>query len=492
MKYLVGVDQGGYTFNASAKTIDITGFPQLSLEQILLVTNVTNNLVIYQFNSVSHGGTIGFAAGINTITLDYDTTGMENSDSLQIFVEYVSIIKVSYADTANLDAFARLRTSTPETIFDSKQLSDKQPLFWDDQLVSGAGGASTYNTNQASTTLSVSDVTAAVRVRQTFRRFNYQPGKSMLFVMTGIFGVAATGIKRKSGLFDAKNGIFFDQQSDGMGVTIRTYTSGSAVDGRYPQTEWNIDKMDGTGTSGVTLDFTKCQIWFSDFEWLGVGRVRFGFFINGAPIYVHQVLNSNNSTLVYMSTPNLPLRFEIENTGAGAAVGFTQICSTVISEGGMQDTGFPFGVSRGVTALTTNNNSNIYPVVAIRLNSAYLSSTIKNISYFITCTSSATYNTYLILNPTVVGTALSFTAVTNSSVDADVVSTNATTLTGGTIIDSRTFQTTNESGVADFGPSDFFLGSSIAGVSDILVLAVQRITGTSETFYGGLNWKDQK
>lgn len=405
---------------------------------------------------------------------------------------FVSKNQVAFYDSANLDAFSRLRMSSPQTLFDSKQLVDKQTLFWDDKLISGSGGASTYNTNQASTTLSVALNTAAVRVRQTFRRFNYQPGKSQLFIQTGIFGAAATGINRKAGLFDARNGLFFDQQSDGMGVTIRTYTSGSAVDTRVLQANWNIDKLNGTGSSGITLDFTKCQIWFADFEWLGVGRVRFGFFVDGKPYYCHEVLNANATTLVYMSVPNLPLRYEIQNTGTGAAVGFTHICSTVISEGGLQDTGFPFGATRGATALTTNNDTSIYPLIAMRLNSSYLASTVKLLDFFINCTSTATYNWYLILNPTVTGTAFSFTQVTNSALDVDSSRTNATTLTGGTILLTGTATQSNEGGVAKILNSDFSFGSTIAGVSDIVVLAVQRVTGTSETFYGSINWKDQQ
>ena len=169
-------------------------------------------------------------------------------------------------NNGTFDAFYRQRFSEPKTIFDSKQIADKQALIWDDQLTSGSGGASTYNTNQASTTLSVALNTAAVRVRQTFRHFNYQSGKSQLVVMTGIFGTAATGIKRKAGLYNSNNGIFFDQQSDGMGITIRTYTSGSAVDTRVLQTNWNIDKMNGAGASGLTLDFSKTLIWFCDIE----------------------------------------------------------------------------------------------------------------------------------------------------------------------------------------------------------------------------------
>jgi hypothetical protein len=394
-------------------------------------------------------------------------------------------------NNGTFDAFYRQRFSQPETIFDSKQLSDKQALFWDDQQISGASTTSTYNTNQASTTIAVLNV-AGKRVRQTFRRFNYQPGKSQLFIQTGIFGTAETGIKRKIGLFDDKNGLFFDQLSTGMGITIRTFTSGSAVDTRVAQANWNLDKMDGTGTSGITLDWSKCQIIFGDYEWLGVGTIRFGVFVGGRPYYVHEINNANNSTLVYMSVPNLPLRYEIENDGTGGAANLTHICSTVIAEGGLKDTGFGFGVSRGITPLVTLNNTNIYPLFAMRLNSAYLQSTIKLLNFNINCTSTATYNWYLLLNPTVTGTALSFTQITNSSVDVQINTTNATTVSGGTILLTGTASQTNETGINIVNATDFAMGSTIAGVADIVVLAVQRATGTTETFYGSLNWREQQ
>jgi hypothetical protein len=405
---------------------------------------------------------------------------------------YLKDVSVNYNDSPNLDAFARLRTSSPETIFDSKQINDTQALFWADSQISGSGTTSTYNTNQASTTIAVGASTAGRRVRQTYRRFNYQPGKSQLFIMTGVFGEALTGIKRKAGLFDANNGLFFDQQGSTMGVTIRTYVTGSAVDARISQASWNIDKMDGTGKSGINLDFNRTQIWFADFEWLGVGRVRFGFFVDGQPYYCHEFLNANAATLVYMSTPNLPLRYEIENDGTGVAASLKHICTTVISEGGLKETGFPFGITRGATAMTTNNNTSIYPLIAMRLKSTHLGSYIKLLNFSIVCTSTSSYNYYLILNPTVTGTALSFTGVTNTSIEADVSATNATTLSGGTTLKVGTSLQTNDGIVDDSLNSDFALGSNIAGVSDIVVLAVQRLTGTSETFYGSLNFKDQQ
>lgn len=402
--------------------------------------------------------------------------------------EYIRVIDIGNA--YEVDAFARKRMSSPQTIFDSKQVNDKQPLFWDDQQTSGSGTSSTYNTNQASTTIAITGGVAGKRVRQTFRRFNYQPGKSQLVYITGKFG-----------------------DNSPISVGIRTFTSGVAVDNIKTQSEWNIDKMNGLGVSRKKINNSKNLIFFFDYEWLGVGTVAMGIIINRTPYYVHWFNHSNETDVVYMSTPNLPVRYEIETNGstitkrAGlfddkngiffeqpncTSTSFVHICSTVISEGGAQTTGFPFGIDRGVTPLVTLNNTNFYPLFALRLKSNYLGSSIILKDFSIICSSTSVFNYRLILNPTVTGTALSFTSITNGSIEAQVNTTNATTVSGGTVIASGTSQQTNDSSANGNLNSDFYLGSTIAGVSDILVLAVQRATGTTETFYGSLNWVDQQ
>jgi hypothetical protein len=447
---------------------------------------VTNNGI-----GIFHYGNLVFSiTDLSLVTAPTFTDEADLVAQIYGFVQNNSLTSILDKDNGTFDSFYRQRFSTPETIFDSKQIADKQPLFWDDALVSGSGGASTYNANQASTTLSVANLTAGKRVRQTFRHFNYQPGKSQLFVMTGIFGASETGITKRSGLFNDNNGIFFQQSSTGFAVCLRTFTSGSAVNTIVNQTNWNIDKFDGTGASGITLDFTKTLIWFADFEWLGVGTIRYGFFVNGRPYYCHSINNSNINTLVYMSTPNLPLRYEIENDGTGGVSSFTHICSTVITEGGRSDTGYPFALNRKSNTLTTLNNTADYPLIAIRLNSGYLGAFLKLLQVKVSCNSTAQYSVELVVNPTIVGTALSYSTLANSGVDF-AYGTNATTITGGTVIFSDTAQETNNylGGSTFILDSDFALGSSIAGVSDIVVLAVSRITGTTETFTGALNFK---
>lgn len=396
-------------------------------------------------------------------------------------------------DSSNIDAFSRLRVSNPVTVFDSKQIIDNQPLVWDDQQTSGSGTSSTYITNQASSKMSVSNLTAGTRIRQTFERFNYQPGKSLLIVMTGLLGAAATGIIRRIGYFNGKDGLFFELSGSTLNVVIRTYTSGSVVDNAIPQSSWNIDKLDGTGTSGITLNTAKVQIFVIDFQWLGVGRVRFGFDIGGVIVYCHEVLHANIDTMVYMSNPNLPFKYEISNDGTGAAADLYHICSCAISEGGKDDTGFVLSTDTGITGLTTLNNASLYPLIAVRLKTTAQAATVDISDINVINTSSDSFRYVLLLNPTVVGTALSFSDITNSALQTASTSTNATTVTGGTQLTSGygVGTTKNNAGINSSIRTTLRIGASIAGVSDIIVLAAQRISGTTSTFFGSMDWLER-
>lgn len=398
---------------------------------------------------------------------------------------------VSASDSPSIDAFGRWRVSEAETVFDSKLLLDNAPLRWDDVATSGAGTSSTFNTNQSSVTLAVSNLTAGTRVRQSKRRFAYQAGKSQLIMLSGVFGTAATGITRRIGYFDDQNGLFFEQTSAGLRVVRRTYVTGSAVDNPVTQASWNLDTMNGSGPSGINIDPTKTQIFVIDFEWLGVGRVRMGFVINGKIYYCHEFLNANNLTVVYMTFPNLPVRYEISNDGTGGVANLVQICSAVQSEAGREDVGLTFAVNRGASALTTLNDANMYPLIALQYQSGKSVIPINLLGFSVACSTATTvFAVHLILNPTVAGTALSFTNLTNSALAYDISRTNGTTVTGGTIIDSTVGVTQKASSIKLESPSDISLGATIAGVSDVLVLAVQRLTGTTEPFYGSIVWRE--
>jgi len=157
--------------------------------------------------------------------------------------------------------------------------------------------------------------------------------------------------------------------------------------------------------------------------------------------------------------------------------------------------GAPISINRANTTMQTGNNSNLHPLFAIRLASGFLSSTVQLNTFSIICTSSSAYEYFWILDPTITGTALSFTALANSSIEFDASRTSSTSVTAGTgtVINSGVgFQSNNGGTTVGFFRDEFALGSDISGTSQILVLAIRRVTGANERFYGGVNLTDQK
>ena len=99
------------------------------------------------------------------------------------------------------------------------------------------------------------------------------------------------------------------------GVTANGVIATKTEDIRVPQSEWNIDKADGTGPSGFVLDLTKIQMAYIDYSWYGAGKIRFGFKdANGHVKYMNEFLHNNVIEEAYMRSGNIPGRYEIENT----------------------------------------------------------------------------------------------------------------------------------------------------------------------------------
>lgn len=394
--------------------------------------------------------------------------------------------QVAYGDSPSIDSFARLRVSNPETIFDSKQIFDNAPLFWDDQETSGGGTSSTYSANRSSSTIAVSLNTAGVRVRQTFMRFNYQPGKSQLILMTGTLGITGggTGIKRCMGIYDDDNGILMQDDEGVVKAIIRSSTTGSVVDTKVSQSDWNRDKLDGTGQSGITLDATKSQILIIDYEWLGVGRVRIGFVFDGIPVYCHQFLHANYKEGVYMTTPNLPLRYEIQNDGTGVASDLECICSSLMSEGGTHDNGVLRHKDSGaISGLSTGTT---YALIGIRLQSGKLDGVVKLVG--ISCLATTTNDKAhwsIQFNPTVAGT-FTYSDETNSVVQT-ATGSSSNEITNGLETDGGYFSTA-QAAIASV-PNALRIGSAIDGTVDQIILCVRPITNNI-TVESSLTWRE--
>lgn len=410
-------------------------------------------------------------------------------------MSYFNKINIQASDSPSIDAFGRWRVSDPQTIFDSKQIFDNQPLFWDEELESGADITSAHSVNTASTVITSTLNTAGVFTRQTFMRFNYQPGKSQLVLITGILDRSGggTGVERRIGLFDDNNGLFFEDNAGTIGVTRRTNVTGTPVDNTVTQANWNIDPMDGTGPSGVTIDWTKTQIFVTDFEWLGVGRVRMGLNVDGKTYYVHEFLNANILDKAYISTPNLPLRYQMVTTGSSPASTMECICASVVSEGGVQDTGIDRHASTANTQVDCAVVGTIYAIKGIRLKSTALGATIKILRTAAQVQSASDdLEWLLIFNPTVAGTP-SWTAETNSPVETSTGAT-ANTVTNGTYLTGGYVGTgAGQSSSAQIDSeinNALRLGADISNNVDEIWLCGRSLNNVNVLVEGALSWKE--
>ena len=409
------------------------------------------------------------------------------------------------SDSGIIDAFGRIRVSNPETLFDSKnifknpELSDdeeNQPLFYDNIGI-GAGTSTRYYNLEASTGLRVSANTEGTRIRQTKQRFNYQPGKSMLVFMTYVFDEQKSGITQREGMFDEDNGIFLEDDGEEYFFVVRSNTTGTPTDIRIAQKDWNLDRLDGTGSSGITLDFTKTQILAFDYEWLGVGRIRIGFVIDGLFHYCHEFLNANNLKVVYMSTPNLPLRGEIINDGTGEEAELQQICSTVISEGGQNPLGTVRYSSTEGTHLNANSENTLYALIGIRLKQNFIGETIDILNTEVQLqTGNHKLEWVLLFNPDIAGTftyqdeQLSAVQIAKGTI-ANVV-TNGIKIAGGFIESGTTQGANNVAGSENVSITNALkIGSKIDKTSDEIVLCVRPIAGSTDcNVEGSITWRE--
>jgi hypothetical protein len=388
---------------------------------------------------------------------------------------------------ANLDAFGRLRVSNPFTLFDGAQRYRDDPFKWN-QVDTGAA-TSVFLPNESSVLMSVLG-NGDESLRQTKLVFAYQPGKSLLTLATFVMTTPTAGLRQRVGLFGAHNGVYFEVDGNTLNLVIRKYTSGSVDDTteKFAQTNWNGDKLNGTGPSGITLVVSRAQIFWCDIEWLGVGTVRAGFVINGQFIVCHTFHHANQIGVnkVYMTTATLPVRYELTSTGAAGTM--RAICSTVISEGGYMNR----SVSRSIgTSLTGKDLSNtVYrPLVCIRLKAANLESVVVPVKFDLFGLQQAAFVYRIIINPTL--TAASWTSAgTDSSVEYDL---SATGLSGGTVIDQGIFVGSNKGGSASITSNDVDfsqqLGRTIAGVSDIWCLAAIATTNNDDAV-GVVTWQE--
>jgi len=343
----------------------------------------------------------------------------------------------------SVDAFGRLRSSNPLTLFDSShRYADNNK--WETSVASG--GAATFSANEGLVNLAVTTTSGSKVHRETKKCFSYQPGKSLLALNTFVMNPAKAGLRQRIGYFGTANGIYLELDGSTLSFVERSSVTGSVVETKVSQANWSNDKLDGTGESALTLDISKAQIIWADIEWLGLGTVRVGFVINGVFVHCHSFHHANLIASTYITTASLPLRYEIENTaGTASASTLKQICSTVISEGGYDLAGLQLAASIPINSpRTLGTAGTFYPVVSLRLKTTRLDAIATLSALSVMAISTGNFNWQIrIGGATTGGTWVS--AGTDSAVEYNI---SGTSYTDGTRLASGFISSTNQSGAS--------------------------------------------
>jgi len=364
---------------------------------------------------------------VTSITNPVTVSSITNPVTVSSITNPITINQPVTITGLNLDAFERLRVSLPGTQYEYNFQYNEAPLIWQSKLA--GSGTATHRALEASVRLST--------------------------------GITRTASQYKNvGYFDSLNGIFFGQDDTGIYLTLRSSATGSTVDRKVYQTDWNIDHMDGTGRSGYNLDITKTQILVCQLQWLGVGTVSIGFEFDGILKMAHQFYNTNLLTIVYMTTANLPMRYEISD-GASGVVRQTyeyfryrpgksqlfimtfnmqaktvnyldQICATVITEGSIDNESYyEHSVDNSTNAINVSTRRSVLSIrPKATFNSIVNRGKILVNSIQITGGAGQAY-IQLVYGGTLGGTPSWNNGGANSLVEYDVA---GTTVTGGEII----------------------------------------------------------
>lgn len=441
----------------------------------------------------------GFEVGALSVTTTNPTTAVRVTNTVAVSGNVVATVDpgqgfpVTFAHTPNFDAFGRLRTSVPLTLFDSSHRYRDNNLWCS---LTAVGGTYAFDSNQGLVNMTVNSLSGSSVVRETTKVFAYQPGKSLLALNTFVMAPSATNLRQRVGYYGTDNGIYFQLSGSQVSFVERTLVNGSPVtETIVPMSGWNGDKLDGTGASGLVLDVTKSQILWMDIEWLGMGTVRAGFIIDGQFVVCHSFHHANKISSTYITTASLPLRYEITNTGAtGGSHTMKQVCSTVISEGGYELRGLQQAVGTPITTPVTLTVAGTFvPLVTLRLKSNRLDAVvILTALSVLPVTNGRFYEWRLIASgATSGGSGTWVDAGVDSSVEYKL---DATSITGGRVLASGYTQGSNQGAppinILKEALFKFQLERNSLTATPYELSLVVAVDQATSAVYGSLDWEE--
>lgn len=394
---------------------------------------------------------------------------------------YIFNNSVKYSDSPNLDAFGRLRTAAVTNLLDIKHVYDKNPLQVSE--VTAGTATSVFSQQYARVRMSTSANNDLV-IRKSKTNPIYQPGKSQLIEASFSNFQIETNVIKRVGCFQSTTGSPYNSVFDGFflesngvtsGITFNIFLSGSCTFSA-DSTTWNSTEFDPNN-----FDWSQTNLLTVDYQWLGVGRLRFGMVLSGQTFYFLDFTAANNIPTVYMSSPNQPIRYEIRQVGVGSG-NFDMICSQSSSEGALN--GLYSTVSIPHTATTTMATSGTkYPYIGYRLKEGYISVTSQFSSISILNTSNDNYLMTMEFNPTLSSTP-TWTDIPNSAFQYSLGNGTPTITSPGHLMTSLIGEAgTSALTTTKIDDNQIRPGQNVDGTRDEMWICIEPL-GANATFLG--------
>lgn len=260
---------------------------------------------------------------------------------------------------------------------------DIDPNSW--LVLQNTGGTISHLPNSRGVRLAIDGQTNSVVERQTKQNFLYTAG-SYNEVTYAARIVLQPDRVAMTGIGNADNGIFFKIKNVGgnyvTSVVRRSKASGLVVDEEVTQANWNVDKLDGTGDSGITLDWSKIQMLYIGWSWYGAGSIRLGVTIGDVLYVVHRFEAGNLTSEPILGNPSLPLGASVMADAGAGVVGSDSyielwgVLFAVLGNDPSRRRGRPRSAERAPFAVTSGNT---YHVLSIRPKTTY--KTYQNVSW---------------------------------------------------------------------------------------------------------------
>lgn len=496
-------------------------------------TYIANTLYIKTFVITKKNYRINYTSG-TSIPTDVLNINSRLSTELDSTTLNNNTTNFNFSTEFALDAFGKLRVSNPYTLLDIRfpGQSNGTQNFLSNSLLVCSNISGTYSAAPSNSQLVITGLGAGWYISQSRKFCTYQPGKSLLFMASGIicpcdstFTTYISGYTGRIGYYSNNsivnpgaystpyNGVYYQYDSNGISICLANIGTQT----QYFQSTWNLDTMNGLGPSGISLDFKKTQLFVIDMEWLGVGRIRFGFYAYGKIQYCHQITNINVLKNPYTGNINLPIRYELLNPNTSPTQAYMlQICSTVISEGGFNPIGRPFNISSGITPYSLTSQDTEEPIMILRgsmnstagLNNNFHVNIVPNQITMINSSNSnltlltlRLYQAEYISNVGTISTwyeinsnVLSTTPNLSGAQYAITVTPGTFTTTNSVILDSKYFYGNTSSSISNldgiFSDTILHLTSNIQGQSDYLVITATNLSTNNSKIYVSLNWNE--